>query len=110
MTGVTVKPESVGATLPGTAADAIDARGGTEMPYADVNGQRLFYEDTGGGEDAIVFSHGYFMSRAMFDPQIAALRDDWRCISWDERGHGQTETTPEPSIANTLPSATTGAA
>jgi pimeloyl-ACP methyl ester carboxylesterase len=66
------------------------------MPYADVNGQRLFYEDTGAGEDVIVFSHGYFMSHVMFDAQIAALRDQWRCIAWDERGHGQTETTPEP--------------
>ena len=65
------------------------------MPYADVNGQRLFYEDTGGDADVVVFSHGYFMSHAMFEAQIAALRDDWRCITWDERGHGQTETTPE---------------
>jgi pimeloyl-ACP methyl ester carboxylesterase len=66
------------------------------MPHAEVNGQRLFYEDTGEGEDAIIFSHGYFMSHAMFDAQVAALRDRWRCIAWDERGHGQTETTPDP--------------
>ena len=66
------------------------------MPYADVNDQRLFYEDTRDGEDAIVFSHGYFMSHGMFDAQVAALRDRWRCIAWDERGHGQTETTRGP--------------
>jgi len=66
------------------------------MPYADVNDQRLFYEDTRDGEDVIVFSHGYFMSHGMFDAQVAALRDRWRCIAWDERGHGQTETTPAP--------------
>jgi pimeloyl-ACP methyl ester carboxylesterase len=66
------------------------------MPHADVNDQRLFYEDTGDGDDVIVFSHGYFMSHAMFDAQVAALRDRWRCIAWDERGHGQTETTPDP--------------
>jgi pimeloyl-ACP methyl ester carboxylesterase len=65
------------------------------MPYADVNGQRLFYEDTRTGEDAIVFSHGFFMTHEMFDAQVAALRDRWRCIAWDQRGHGQTETTPE---------------
>jgi pimeloyl-ACP methyl ester carboxylesterase len=66
------------------------------MPHASVNGQRLYYEDTGEGEDVIVFSHGFFMSHEMFDAQVAALRDRWRCIAWDERGHGQTETTPEP--------------
>lgn len=66
------------------------------MPHADVNGQRLFYEDSGDGEDVIVFSHGYLMSHAMFGAQVAALGDRWRCIAWDERGHGQTVTTPEP--------------
>jgi pimeloyl-ACP methyl ester carboxylesterase len=66
------------------------------MPHADVNGQRLFYADTGAGDDVIVFSHGLFMSHEMFDSQVAALRDRWRCIAWDERGHGQTESTPDP--------------
>ena len=66
------------------------------MPHANVNGQRLFYEEEGGGEDVIVFSHGFFMSHEMFEAQVAAVRDRWRCISWDERGHGRTETTPEP--------------
>lgn len=66
------------------------------MPHADVNGQRLFYEDSGGDADVIVFSHGYLMSHAMFESQVAALRDRWRCVTWDERGHGQTVTTPEP--------------
>jgi pimeloyl-ACP methyl ester carboxylesterase len=66
------------------------------MPHADVNGQRLYYEDSGEGETAIVFSHGYLMDHSMFDAQAAALRDDYRVIAWDERGHGETETTPDP--------------
>ena len=66
------------------------------MPHADVNGQRLFYEDTGDGDDVIVFSHGFFMNHSMFDPQVEALSDTWRCVAWDERGHGQTETTARP--------------
>ena len=66
------------------------------MPHADVNGQRLFYEDSGGEGDVIVFSHGFLMSHAMFDAQVAALSDRWRCVAWDERGHGQTVTTPDP--------------
>jgi pimeloyl-ACP methyl ester carboxylesterase len=66
------------------------------MPFADVNGQRLHYEDTGGDGPAVVFSHGLFMDETMFDPQVAALRDRYRCIAWDERGHGQTGDTTEP--------------
>jgi pimeloyl-ACP methyl ester carboxylesterase len=60
------------------------------MPFADVNGQHLFYEDTGGDGASIIFSHGYLMDHEMFDPQVAALSDEFRCITWDERGFGAT--------------------
>lgn len=66
------------------------------MPLADVNGQRLYYEDSGGDGPVIVFSHGLYMDHSMFDPQVEALRDRWRCITWDERAHGATESTDEP--------------
>lgn len=62
------------------------------MPFAAVNGQRLFYEDTGGSAPVLVFSHGLLMDHRMFAPQVAAFRHGWRCISWDERGHGTTAT------------------
>ena len=60
------------------------------MPYAQVNGQKLYYEDTGGSAPAVIFSHGLLMDQSMFAPQVAALKDRYRCISWDERGHGRT--------------------
>lgn len=60
------------------------------MPYAQLNGQKLYYEDTGGNGPAVIFSHGLLMDQSMFEPQVAALRDRYRCISWDERGHGRT--------------------
>ena len=60
------------------------------MPFAHVNGQKLYYEDTGGEGPVIVFSHGLLMDGSMFAPQVEALRSTWRCITWDERGHGQT--------------------
>lgn len=66
------------------------------MPYAEVNGQRLFYEDTGGDGPPVAFSHGLFMDHTMFDPQVQALQDRYRCIGWDERGHGQTGDATEP--------------
>src|SRR4051812_14575148 len=65
------------------------------MPQVEVNGQRIFYEDSGDGETAIVFSHGYLMDHSMFDAQRDALRDRFRVIAWDERGHGQTETSDD---------------
>ncbi|MDE2148469.1 MAG: alpha/beta hydrolase [Gammaproteobacteria bacterium] len=60
------------------------------MPFAEVNGQRLYYEDTGGDAPAVVFSHGLLMDHEMFAPQAERLRGRYRCITWDERGHGKT--------------------
>jgi 3-oxoadipate enol-lactonase len=63
------------------------------MPFADVNGQHVYFEDTGGPGAPVIFSHGYLMDHEMFEPQVAALSGEFRCISWDERGFGQTEVT-----------------
>lgn len=61
------------------------------MPFAAVNGQSIFYTDTGGeGRPVLVFSHGLLMDHTMFDPQVAAFQERYRCITWDERGHGKT--------------------
>ncbi|MCY1040893.1 alpha/beta fold hydrolase [Corallococcus sp. bb12-1] len=61
------------------------------MPMRSVNGTRLYYEDTGGPGDVIVFSHGLLWSTRLFDPQVEALRGRFRCISYDHRGQGQSE-------------------
>jgi 3-oxoadipate enol-lactonase len=61
------------------------------MPHADVNGQRIFFEDSGGPGPALVLAHGFLMDQTMFDPQVAALAPDVRVIRWDERAHGRTE-------------------
>jgi pimeloyl-ACP methyl ester carboxylesterase len=60
------------------------------MSVAEVNGQRISYEDSGGDGPAILFSHGFLMDGSMFDDQVAGLREQFRCITWDERGHGGT--------------------
>jgi pimeloyl-ACP methyl ester carboxylesterase len=70
---------------------------GGPMPFADLAGHRVFYEDTGGDKPVLAFSHGLLMDHAMFAPQIEALRADWRCVSWDERGHGLTGQIPNLS-------------
>lgn len=60
------------------------------MPIAEVNGQKLYYEDTGGSGPPVIFSHGLFMDHEMFAPQVEALKGRYRVITWDERGHGGT--------------------
>lgn len=66
------------------------------MSYADVNGQRLYYEDSGGDGPPIVFSHGFLMDHEMFAPQVAALAPEFRVITWDERGFGATDFDGKP--------------
>ena len=63
------------------------------MPFANVNGQRLYFEDSGGDGPPVIFSHGFLMDHEMFAPQVEALADAFRCITWDERGFGQTTAT-----------------
>lgn len=61
------------------------------MPFADLRGQRFYYEDTGGSGTPLVFSHGILMDHSMFDPQVEAFGGDHRVITWDWRGFGDTE-------------------
>ena len=60
------------------------------MPIAQVNGQALHYTDTGGDLPVLIFSHGLLMDHTMFAAQVAEFSRDYRCICWDERGHGRT--------------------
>jgi len=63
------------------------------MSKLRVNGVELYYEEQGSGSETIVFAHGLGMSSRMFDDQVAALRDRYRCIAFDFRGQGKSETT-----------------
>src|SRR5436853_2615570 len=67
------------------------ARRRPDMPIAHVNGQGLYFEDSGGPGPAVVFMHGFLMDQTMFDPQVAALAPSYRCVRFDARGFGQTE-------------------
>jgi pimeloyl-ACP methyl ester carboxylesterase len=61
------------------------------MAYADLKAGRFHYKDTGGELPAVVFSHGFLMDHEMFEMQVAELAAQYRCIAWDQRGHGVTE-------------------
>jgi pimeloyl-ACP methyl ester carboxylesterase len=66
------------------------------MSYADINGQQIRFEDSGGSGQALILSHGFLMDREMFAPQVAALAPEFRVITWDERGFGETQFDGQP--------------
>ena len=66
------------------------------MPFADINGQRIRFEDSGGDGPPVILSHGFLMDREMFAPQLQALHPEFRVITWDERGFGETEFDGQP--------------
>ena len=45
------------------------------MPDLQVDGARLYFEDSGGSGPAIVFAHGLLWSTALWRFQVAAFRD-----------------------------------
>lgn len=57
---------------------------------AQINGQSIWFEDSGGDGPAVILSHGFLMDHEMFEHQVAALSPEFRVITWDERGFGQT--------------------
>ena len=59
------------------------------MPMIRANGTALHYEDTGSSGAPIVFSHGLLWNSALFAPQIAVLKNGYRCIAYDHRGQGR---------------------
>lgn len=61
------------------------------MAFLDINDHRIYVDDSGGDGPAVVFSHGFILDHSMWDAQVHALRQSYRCITWDERGHGMTE-------------------
>jgi pimeloyl-ACP methyl ester carboxylesterase len=60
------------------------------MPYIDRDGVKVFYRDSGTGP-LVVLSHGYGATSSMWKGQAGALSDRYRIVSWDMRGHGQSD-------------------
>ncbi len=64
------------------------------MAKARLNGIEIDYEATGRGRP-VILSHGYGATRRMWNGQHATLGDRYRLVTWDMRGHGQTESLPD---------------
>ena len=60
------------------------------MPKALINGINLYYEDNGIGFP-VIFPHGYAGTTRSWEGQVAAFSRKYRFITYDMRGHGQTD-------------------
>ena len=70
------------------------------MSRVKLNGIEIDYAVSGRGRP-VILSHGYGATRRIWDGQHAALGDRYRLITWDMRGHGQTETPDDPAQYST---------
>ena len=67
------------------------------MAYLERDRVKISYSDEGSGP-AILLSHGYSATATMWRGQVAALKDRFRIITWDMRGHGQTDSPDDPTL------------
>lgn len=69
------------------------------MAYVDRNGVKIYY-DIQGPEDAlpVLLSHGHAAATQMWAGQVAALKQKFRIITWDLRGHGRSDCPADPAL------------
>ena len=60
------------------------------MSHANINGQEISFEDSGGTGMPVLLGHGFLMDRTMFAAQVAALTPKYRVVTYDFRGFGET--------------------
>src|SRR3977135_3334121 len=65
------------------------------MPKINRDGVHIYYEIHGSGP-ALLLTHGYSLTSAMWQGQIAALSKHHTLILWDMRGHGQSDYPADP--------------
>ena len=66
------------------------------MPKINRDGVNIHYEVHGSGP-ALLLTHGYSSTSAMWQGQIEALSRHHRLVLWDMRGHGQSDYPDDPN-------------
>lgn len=57
-----------------------------------LNSIRINYDDVGNnGDPVIIFIHGFPFNKSMWNQQVEALKDNYRVIAYDVRGHGNSD-------------------
>ncbi len=75
------------------------------MPVLERPAGNIRYQVTGSGGPALLLSHGFGATSAMFAGNVAALAATHRVVTWDLRGHGGSDYPADPesySSANAL--------
>ncbi|MEK7215161.1 MAG: alpha/beta hydrolase, partial [Chloroflexota bacterium] len=72
------------------------------MPYADLPGVRLWYEDSGGTGPPVVFLHAFSGTSQSWVHQVPAFaRAGYRCLAPDRREWGRSTLNPASPITRT---------
>ena len=66
------------------------------MAYIDRDGVKIYYEVAGSGP-VVLLSHGYSASTRMWQGQIAPMKDAYTVVTWDMRGHAQSDSPDDQS-------------
>jgi 3-oxoadipate enol-lactonase len=61
------------------------------MAFMEQGRFRLYYEDTGGPGPAVLFLHGAGGNHLSWWQQVPVFAEEYRCISVDQRGFGQSQ-------------------
>ena len=70
------------------------------MPTLDRDGVQIAYDVVPGpaGATPLLLTHGYGATRAMWRPNLAALAATRTVVTWDMRGHGQSDSPQDPRL------------
>jgi pimeloyl-ACP methyl ester carboxylesterase len=70
------------------------------VPTLQRGGVQVAYDVVPGPADAtpLLLTHGYGANRAMWRPNLAALAATRTVVTWDIRGHGQTDSPQDPQL------------
>ena len=55
------------------------------------DGQKLYYEDKGHGDETLIMMHGWTSSHEIYVQPAESLQEQARCIIYDHRGHGKSK-------------------
>jgi len=67
------------------------------MPYAEAEGARIYFEETGTGIP-ILFIHEFAGDYRSWEPQVRHLSRQWRCITYSARGYPPSDAPGEEAL------------
>jgi len=67
------------------------------MPVLTRTAGNIAYQVTGSGMPALLLTHGYGATSAMFRPNLAAISASNQVVTWDLRGHGNSDYPDDPA-------------